>query len=168
MPSLSSLYSDRHQQAILASERAIELSPGFALGHLASGMARLSDGDAVSAIEPLDRGLRPNPHDPQNPVWFNLLALARLFADDVSGAVTTARDGLKTRPDSQPMAPTLSCCLAASGGLDAARHAAHLAQALPQRAPDALGPLRPHNPRWNQRLQDLLAQVTIAAPDRMT
>ena len=73
-----SAYSSRLHQAVLASERAIDLSPSFALGHLVLGMAHLFAGNANGAIEPLAYGLRLNPHDPQNSVWFNLLALAPL------------------------------------------------------------------------------------------
>ena len=40
------------EQAILPAEKAIELSPGFALGHFALGMAQLSSGRAPDAIVP--------------------------------------------------------------------------------------------------------------------
>ncbi len=154
-----SVYSNRLPQAILAAERAIDLSPGFALGHLVLGMAHLFSGNATAATGPLAHGLRLNPHDPQNSVWFNLLALARLLAGDITGALETIRAAVKTRPDSLPLAMTYTCCLAANGDLDDAHRAAKLAKSLPQGTPDALGPFRTHNPHWEQRLQDLLAQV---------
>jgi hypothetical protein len=37
-----------------------ELAPGFALGHLVLGMARLYSGDAAGAIAPLAHGLQLN------------------------------------------------------------------------------------------------------------
>jgi TolB-like protein len=154
-----SVYSNRLPQAVLASERAIDLSPGFALGHLVLGMAQLFAGNAAAATVPLDYGLRLNPHDPQNPVWFNLLALARLFAGDIAGSLETVRAAVKARPDSLPLAMTHTCCLVANGNLDDARRAARLAKSLPQGTPDALGPFRVHNPLWEQHLGNLLAQA---------
>jgi len=49
------------------------------LGHLDLGMTRLFSGNAADAIEPLERGLRLSPYDPQNLVWFGMLALAFHF-----------------------------------------------------------------------------------------
>lgn len=153
-----SAYSSRLQQAVLASERAIDLSPSFALGHLALGMSHLFAGNAEGATRPLANGLRLNPHDPQNSVWFNLLALARLLSGDIRGALETVRLGLKARPDSLPLSLTLSCCLAAAGERAAAREAYRLSQSLPAGPPDALAPLREHNPRWAADLRELLGQ----------
>src|SRR5690606_21039730 len=76
---ICSVYADAPEQAVLAAERAIEISPSFALGHLVLGMAHLFRGSASEAISPLEHGLTLNPHDPQNFVWFNLLALSHLF-----------------------------------------------------------------------------------------
>lgn len=154
-----SAYSNRLHHAVLASERAIELSPSFALGHLVLGMAHLFAGDAKGAVEPLAHGLRLNPHDPQNPVWFNLLALAHLLGGNIEAALETARLGLKMRPDSLPLSRTLSCCLAANGAWEEARQVNELAKSLPEGAGDALGPLREHNPHWDSQLRSLLTQL---------
>jgi tetratricopeptide (TPR) repeat protein len=154
-----SLYANRQPQAVLAAERAIELSPSFALGHLVLGMAQLFGGNAAAAIEPLAHGLELNPHDPQNAVWFNLLALARFFAGDTTGALKTARTALKSRPDSRPLMLTLACCHAADKNWPEARQAAHLASMLPEGPRDALAPLRQNNPEWDIRLRELLAQI---------
>ena len=67
------------EQAIQAAEKAAAISPSFALAHLGVGMARLYAGDAAGSIEPLERGLRLNPFDPQNFHWFRSLALAFYF-----------------------------------------------------------------------------------------
>jgi hypothetical protein len=45
--------------------RAIELSPGFALGHLVLGMATLYSGRAGEAKPCLQHGLRLNSSDPR-------------------------------------------------------------------------------------------------------
>jgi len=94
-----SVFSNGLEQAILAAETAIELSPSFALGHLVLGMAHLFGRRASSAIAPLQRGLRLSPHDPQNAVWFNVLALAQLFTGDPESALLTAARALRNRPD---------------------------------------------------------------------
>lgn len=158
-----SAYSERLPQAALAAERAIELSPSFALGHLVLGMVRLYGGDAEGAIVPLSQGLRLSPEDPQNPVWFNLLALARFFSGNVVGALVTARNAVKRRPESRPLNETLACCYAADGQRDEARASARIAEGLPADMLDALEPLRRHNPGWDSRLRDLLAGVRAEA-----
>ena len=75
-----SIYSDHLDDAISAARKALDISPSFALGHFVLGMALLFSGRASDAIAPLEYGLRLSPYDPQNFVWFNVLALARLFS----------------------------------------------------------------------------------------
>jgi TolB-like protein len=154
-----SCYTGRAEQGILAAERSIELGPGFALGHLVLGLARLFAGDAAGAVGPLAHGLRLNPHDPQNAVWFNLLMLAQFFSGEVESAVETGRAALKARPDWPPALRSLACCHAALGhGLEA-RRLASMAADRPQTAGDALGPLRDGNHEWAARLDQLLAEA---------
>ena len=154
-----SAYAGRAAQAMLAAERAIELSPSFALGHLVLGLARLFGGDAVGAVAPLAHGLELNPHDPQNPAWLNLLALAQFFAGDVDAARDTAQRGVKVRPDWRPTLLTLACCHAAMDEWDEARRFAALADDLPDLAGDTLDPLRRLNPAWDTRIRGLLARI---------
>ena len=75
-----SAYGGQFDEAQRAAEHAVEIAPSFALGHLVLGMSRLFAGDALRAVAPLENGLRLSPHDPQNFVWYGLLALAQLFA----------------------------------------------------------------------------------------
>jgi tetratricopeptide (TPR) repeat protein len=58
---ITSVFSGALERAIRAAENAIELSPSFALGHLALGFARLNSGRAAEAIGPYEHGLRLNP-----------------------------------------------------------------------------------------------------------
>jgi TolB-like protein len=153
-----SAYTGRAEQATLAAERSIELGPSFALGHLVLGMARLFAGDAVGAVGPLAHGLRLNPHDPQNAVWFTLLMLAQFFSSDVEEAVETGRAALKARPNWPPALRVLACCHAALGHGPEARRLAFLAADLPETAGDALGPFREGNRDWVARLDQLLAE----------
>lgn len=154
-----SAYTGRAEQAALAAERAVELGPGFALGYLVLGMARLFAGDAAAATEPLSKGLHLNPHDPQNPVWFGLLALARFFSGDVEGALETGRSALKARPDWPPTLRILACCHGALGHRSEARRLALAALDNPWAAGDALGPFREHNRDWAGRLDRLLREA---------
>ena len=151
-----SAYTGRAEQAILAAERSIELGPSFALGHLVLGMARLFAGDAVGAVGPLAHGLRLNPHDPQNAVWFDLLMLAQFFSGQVESAIETGRAALKARPNWPPVLRVLACCHAALGHESEASRLASLAASLPETG-DALGPFRDGNRDWAARLEQLLA-----------
>src|SRR4029453_13696871 len=93
---MASVFSNA-EQAILPAEKAIELSPGFALGHFALGMAQLASGRASDAIVPFQRGLKLSPHDPQNLAWLNLLAMSQLIAGDTESASLTAARALAAR-----------------------------------------------------------------------
>ena len=78
---------------MLAAEKAIEISPSFALGYLVLGMGRLFRGNAHDAIGAFEHGLMLYPYDPQNFVWHNLLALAYLFADRAEDGLAAAVKG---------------------------------------------------------------------------
>ena len=118
---ICSAYANAPEQAILAAERAIEISPSFALGHLVLGMGQLFRGSAFEAISPLEHGLRLNPHDPQNFVWLNLLALAHLFARQTEEALASGIKARKVRPSWRPIHETLACCCVSLGRLPEAR-----------------------------------------------
>ncbi|PCK85779.1 transcriptional regulator [Rhizobium sophoriradicis] len=154
-----SAYTGRADQAILAAERSIELGSSFALGHLVLGMARLFSGDAAGARKPLSRGLELNPHDPQNGVWFSLLMLARLFSDDVEGALAVGHTALKARPDWPALMRLQACCHMATGHFEQARRFAAAAKGIPEPAGDALGPFRDGNQPWATRLSGLLQEA---------
>jgi TolB-like protein len=154
-----SAYSDALEQAIRAAENAIELSPSFALGHLVLGMVQLFSGKAPEAIAPLERGLTLSPHDPQNPVWLNLLALAQFFAGQVESALKTTSRALKVRPDWRPIMETKVCCYGVLDRWDDAHRSSREMTHLQTPAGDALTPLRDRNPHWRDRMRDLLAKA---------
>jgi tetratricopeptide (TPR) repeat protein len=159
-----SVYGDELDQSVRAGEQAIELSPSFALGHLVLGMARLFSGTAAEAIQPLEHGLRLNPHDPQNFVWRNLLALAHLFAGDAEKARASAIQAVKVRPDWRPALETLACCHAALADFHRARACAEQSNGLQRPPGDTLAPLRRANPHWNGRLSALLRAASMRIP----
>jgi pentatricopeptide repeat protein len=147
------------EQAILAAEKVVELSPGFALGHLAVGMAHLSSGRPSEAIVPLQRGLQLSPHDPQNLAWFNLLATAQLLAGDVDGASLNTTRALAIRPDWRPTLETMACCYAVAGKWDDARRCVRDMAQLTRPASDNLAPLRLTIPQWRDQMINLLREV---------
>ena len=155
-----SIYGGNLAQGIRAAERAVEVNASFALGHLVLGLGLLFKGDADDAIGPLERGLELSPNDPQNFVWFNLLALARVFSGKAVLALDAAQRVLKIRPDWRPGFETLVYCQAAIGNRDEARRSAHHMQTLQAHPGDALGPFRSANPTWAREMADVLRRAS--------
>ncbi|AGU53230.1 putative two component transcriptional regulator, receiver domain protein [Variovorax paradoxus B4] len=151
-----SVYMESFALAIRAAEKAAELSPGFALGHLVLGMARLFSGDAGKAVESLECGLHLNRYDPQNFIWYNVLSLAYLFSGDASEALQCATASLKVRPTWRSAMETAAACCTALGRTPAARQWLDQMTKLPLASGDALQPLWRSNPRWAGELQALL------------
>jgi TolB-like protein len=156
---ICSPYANAPEQAVLAAEKAIEISPSFALGHLVLGMGLLFRGSAREAVSSLERGLTLNPYDPQNFVWYDLLALAQLFAGRADEALAAAIKARKVRPAWRPIYETLACCYAALGRLQEARPCVEQMRQLEEPSGDALGPLRLRNPRWVDELASLLKKA---------
>jgi TolB-like protein/Flp pilus assembly protein TadD len=155
---ICSAIANAPEQAVLAAEKAIEISPSFALGHLVLGMGHLFRGNASDAIGPFERGLTLNPYDPQNFVWYNLEALAYLFADRPENALAAAVKGRKIRPAWRPIYETLACCYVTLGRLE---EASPCVGQMRQLAPaySGLGTLKLRNPHWAQRLAGSLEQA---------
>ena len=156
---ICSIYANAAEQAVLSAEKAVELSPSFALGHLVLGMATLFRGHAGDASASLERGLTLNAYDPQNFVWYDLLALAYLFAGKAEAALTAAIRSQKIRPTWQPTHETLACCYAALGCVEEARNCFEQAANVDRPAGDVLAPLRARNPHWAERMKNLLQQA---------
>jgi TolB-like protein len=156
---ICSAFANAPEQAVLAAEKAIEVSPSFALGHLVLGMGHLFRGNAAAAISPLERGLKLNPNDPQNFVWLNLLSLAHLFAGAPDKALAAAIKGRKVRPGWRPIYETLTCCYIALDQHQEARDCrAEMAQ-LEKPSADALAPLRLRNPNWAEQLSSWVSRA---------
>jgi tetratricopeptide (TPR) repeat protein len=157
---ICSAYANAPEQTVLAAEKAIEISPSFALGHLVLGMGQLYRGSASEAISPFERGLALNPNDPQNFAWCNFLALAHLFAGRTNEALATAIKGRKVRPAWRPIYETLACCYVSLDRLQEARTCIEqLGQ--PDDSSDALGPLRQRSPHWADQIVCLLNQAGL-------
>ena len=154
-----SVFADRLEQSISAARKAIEISPSFALGHLVLGMALLFNGRPSDAIAPLEYGLRLSPYDPQNFVWFNILALARLFSGRTEAGLEAAARALQVRPNWWTSLEVLVCCYAALGKLDEARRCAQQMASVTREPGDVLAPLRAHNPAWAEQIASVLRRA---------
>ena len=155
---ICSAIANAPEQAVLAAEKAIEISPSFALGYLVLGMGRLFRGNAHDAIGAFEHGLMLNPYDPQNFVWYNLLALAYLFADRAEDGLAAAVKGRKICPAWRPIYETLACCYVTLGR---PQEAGSCVDQMRQLAPaySGLEPLKLRNPQWAHRLAGLLEQA---------
>jgi TolB-like protein len=154
-----SVYLDRPDEAISAARKATEIGPSFALGHFVSGMALLFSGRALEAIAPLEYGLRLSPYDPQNFVWCNVLALARLFSGRKEMALEAAARALQIRPNWRPSLEVLVCCYAALEKWDEARRYAQQLASVTRQPGDVMAPLKARNPKWNEQLQSALQRA---------
>lgn len=149
-------YADDLALALRSADKAIELSPSFALGHLVHGMAALYGGQAARAAASLGHGLRLNRYDPQNFVWYTLLALAQLFDERPEAALEHAMAALKVRPTWRPALRVAAAASVALGRNAAAADWWRQWSQLPAAPTDALQPLWRHNPHWTQRIDRLL------------
>ena len=126
-------------------------------------MARLYSGDATGAIEPLEHGLRLNPHDPQNFVWYNTLAYAYFFSRQIDKALRCAMNALKIRPTWPPSLETAACCYMSLGRTDLGRELIEQVARLEESPGDALAPFKRNNPHWSEEINSLLARATRRA-----
>jgi TolB-like protein len=154
-----SAVAERFEQSISAARKAIEISPNFALGHLVFGMALLFSGRASEAIAPLEYGLRLSPYDPQNFVWFNFLALARLFSGRAEAGLEAAARAVQVRPNWWTSLEVLVCCYAALEKWDEARRCAQQMASFIKQPGDGLGSLKAHNPEWNEQMSSALSRA---------
>ncbi len=154
-----SVVAERFEQSISAARKAIEINPSFALGHLVLGMALLFSGRASEAIAPLEYGLRLSSYDPQNFVWFNFLALARLFSGRAEAGLEAAERALQVRPNWWTSLEVLVCCYAALERWDEARRCAQEMASVIKQPGDGLASLRAHNPAWNEQLSNALRRA---------
>jgi predicted Zn-dependent protease len=162
---MSHLFSGALEQAIQAAEKAVQISPSFALAHLGLGMARLYAGDAAGSIEPLQRGLRLNPFDPQNFHWFRLLALACYFTGNATEGLAAAVRASQVRPAWRPALEAIVVCQVALGRWDDARRCAGQMKQLETPESDILEQLRISNPQW---AEDITAALRAADAPEVT
>jgi Flp pilus assembly protein TadD len=106
--------------------------------------------------------LRLSPYDPQNFVWFNMLALARLFAGRVEAAVEAAVRAQQVRPNWWTTLEVLTCCYAALGRWEDARACAREMGRVQKQPGDVLAPLKAKNHKWTQQMNNALQTASNA------
>jgi tetratricopeptide (TPR) repeat protein len=154
-----SVYGSELAQAVRAAEKAVKLSPSFALGHLVLGMAKFFAGNAAEGAESLLRGLQLNRFDPQNFTWLGVLALAQLTTKQPAAALQSALQALQVRPTWRPAIEAVICCNVALGRIDEAREFARKLVSLPDLSDNALAPLRIRNPELAGEIAAMLRQA---------
>lgn len=133
-----------HDQSVVELERAVDLSPNFALGHYTLAFVHSQAGDPAAAIASSDHSRHLSPFDP---LLFGMLgsramALVRLgrYEEAAGWAVKAA-----ARPNAHAHILAIACySLALAGSLDEARvYAAAIHRTLPRYgAEDFLGAFR--------------------------
>jgi adenylate cyclase len=156
-----SVFSGALDQAIRAAEKAIEISPSFALGHLVLGMAQLFSGRAYRAVVPLEHGLRLSPFDPQNFVWFRVLALAFYFTGQRERALEAAMRALKVRPSWRPSIETVVLCYMALDRAEQAKTFVEQMLHLDKPKADLLAQLKQRNPQWAGEMASMLRKAGL-------
>ncbi|WP_274626231.1 tetratricopeptide repeat protein [Arvimicrobium flavum] len=94
---LASLLMLRHEEAIAAAQRAIDLTPNFALGYFALGWARIYLGRSDEALDPMLRSLRLNPHDRQSETFLGQAAIAQYHLGNFEESADYCRRALRVR-----------------------------------------------------------------------
>jgi adenylate cyclase len=113
----------RTDAAVEEFQRALTINPNFAaaLGHI--GQVFAFDGQVEKAMSYLEQALRLNPHDPQNFLFINALAVAHLCAGRYSEAISFARKAIQQRSEFTGSHRIYIASLAHAGRLDEARAA---------------------------------------------
>ena len=152
-----STFAGQLDQAIRAAQKAIEVVPTFALGHYVLGMARLFNGEPVPAIKALEYGVKLSPYDPHMFVWFNMLAVAQLLADEPTKARDSSLRAFDIRPGWPRTFEILACVHAALGEWEEARKWSWQFNKSGVGTGDILAPLRQRNPHFADQLGRWLA-----------
>ncbi len=149
--------------AVQAAQRAVALSPSFALGYLILGRTHLYAGRAKEAIEPLEYGLKLSPYDPQNLSWLLFLALAYYFAGDPRHGLSTARRALFLRPHWHNALTLVLVCCATLGDMQQARSVISDLQASDP-GDDLIQSVGKFNPPWAEEINRIVRQMTKEQP----
>ena len=101
-------------------QRAIDLNPNFAAAYGYLGWALASAGRTDEAILFSEQAIRMSPHDPQNAVFNNALAVAHYLAGRYTEAISFARKAVQQRDGMTSGHRILIACLAQADQLDEA------------------------------------------------
>jgi TolB-like protein/Tfp pilus assembly protein PilF len=94
---LGTMMTGRHEESLAAAQRAIDLTPNFALGYFALGWIRIYMGRSSEAVDPMLRSLRLNPNDRQSETFLGQMALAQYHIGNFEEAADSCRRALRVR-----------------------------------------------------------------------
>ena len=85
----------RHERALRAAQRAIELNENLHPGFFALGETQIFMGDFAEGLEPIGHCLRLSPSDPFSPVFVSLVALAHYHLGNYDEALRCSEHALR-------------------------------------------------------------------------
>jgi len=85
------IFQGRHDEAIAATDRAIQVNPNFALAHMIRGHALWHAGKPQDAMEAIDTAIRASPYDPLMWVFFASKAIALVMLERFDEAISVSR-----------------------------------------------------------------------------
>ena len=140
----------RTDDATREYQRAIDLNPNFAAAHGYLGYTLALAGRTDEAIGYLEQAIRMSPHDPQNAIFNNGLAVVHFLANRHAEAISCARKAIQQRDGVTAAHRIYVASLAQAGQIEAARLALqYLRELMPnisiawceQHVPYAPGPM---------------------------
>src|SRR5262249_4665650 len=114
-----SLFMGEQESALAEAQKAIDLTPNFALAYFTLGTIRVFLGQFDQVADPFQRAMRLSPHEPVTFFFANFLALAEYHQGHYEEAAKIARMGVGVRPY-HALYRTLAACY---GQLDRAEEA---------------------------------------------
>jgi adenylate cyclase len=119
----ASSFAGQEDQALAASELAVQLNPSFAEGYAWRGMFLARAGRSDDAIASIERAMRLSPQDPLTWFFLHMMALAQFAAGRYEEAVEWAQRSLQRKPDSPLACRVLAASYAQLGRVEEARRA---------------------------------------------
>jgi adenylate cyclase len=113
----------RTDDAAREYQRAIDLNPNFAAAHGYLGFTLALAGRSDQAIVNLEQAIRMSPHDPQNAIFNNGLAVAHYLAGRYTESITFGRKAVQQRDGTTAGHRICVASLAQAGQIEEARAA---------------------------------------------
>ena len=158
----ASLYMGDHASALTDARRALDINSNFALAAVRLGHVLVFAGKPDEAIEPIERGIKLSPADPQLGINYNLLGVAHYQCEQYQEAVECARTAMHHNREAQSF--VLAASLAQLGFF------AEASKVLPTSDPRTNAVDRPMAPRYAnvRHLKHWREGIRLAssAPDR--
>jgi adenylate cyclase len=121
-------FTGKHDEALAASHRALELDPSNSLGYVGIWLAHMFGGEPEPGIRAVEAWIRLSPKDAQLPVVFSALSALHYLARDYARAAEVAQLAVQGAPNHPIAWRNLANAHAQIGRVDEARAA--LAQFL--------------------------------------